>query len=156
MPRFAANLTMMFTEWPFLDRFDAAADAGFRAVEYLFPYDHAPDAVAARLQRNGLKQALFNMPPGDWAAGERGLAALPGRFAELTARRRDRALRYAEAHRLPPAAPDGRARRPGRSGGPVPATATPCSTLPMRWGGRGIDPDAGADQRPRHARLFPE
>lgn len=83
MPAFAANLTMMFTEWPFLDRFDAAADAGFRAVEYLFPYDHAPDAVAQRLERNGLTQALFNMPPGDWAVGERGLAALPGRFAEF-------------------------------------------------------------------------
>lgn len=96
MPRFAANLTMMFTEWPFLDRFDAAADAGFRAVECLFPYDHAPDAVAVRLQRNGLTQALFNLPPGDWAAGERGLAALPGRFAELTAGVAT-ALRYAEA-----------------------------------------------------------
>ncbi len=85
MPAFAANLTMMFTEWPFLDRFDAAADAGFRAVEYLFPYDHAPDEVARRLERNGLTQALFNMPPGDWAAGERGLAALPERFEEFRA-----------------------------------------------------------------------
>lgn len=85
MPAFAANLTMMFTEWPFLDRFDAAADAGFRAVEYLFPYDHAPDEVARRLERNGLTQALFNMPPGDWAAGERGLAALPDRFEEFRA-----------------------------------------------------------------------
>lgn len=85
MPVFAANLTMMFTEWPFLDRFDAAADAGFRAVEYLFPYDHAPDEVARRLERNGLTQALFNMPPGDWAAGDRGLAALPERFEEFRA-----------------------------------------------------------------------
>lgn len=85
MPAFAANLTMMFAEWPFLDRFDAAADAGFRAVEYLFPYDHAPDEVARRLERNGLTQALFNMPPGDWAAGERGLAALPERFEEFRA-----------------------------------------------------------------------
>lgn len=96
MPRFAANLTMMFTERPFLDRFDAAADAGFRAVEFLFPYDHAPDEIAVRLQRNGLTQALFNMPPGDWAAGERGLAALPGRFDELKAGVAT-ALRYAEA-----------------------------------------------------------
>jgi len=85
MPAFAANLTTMFTEWPFLDRFAAAADAGFRAVEYLFPYEHGPDAVAQRLERNGLTQALFNMPPGDWATGERGLAALPERFDEFRA-----------------------------------------------------------------------
>ncbi len=96
MPNFAANLTMMFTEWSFLDRFDAAAGAGFSAVEYLFPYDHAPDDIAARLDRNGLTQALFNMPPGDWAAGERGLAALPDRFADLEASV-DRALLYAGA-----------------------------------------------------------
>jgi hydroxypyruvate isomerase len=83
MPRFAANLSMMFTEWPFLDRFDAAAQAGFTAVEYLFPYEHKPDAIADRLARNGLTQALFNLPPGDWAAGERGLAALPDRFDDL-------------------------------------------------------------------------
>lgn len=96
MPRFAANLTMMFTERPFLDRFDAAADAGFRAVEFLFPYDHAPDEIAGRLQRNGLTQALFNLPPGNWAAGERGLAALPGRFDEVKAGVAN-ALRYAGA-----------------------------------------------------------
>jgi len=83
LPRFAANLTMMFTEWPFLDRFDAAADAGFTAVEYLFPYDHAPGAIAQRLARNGLTQALFNLPPGNWAGGERGLAALADRFDDL-------------------------------------------------------------------------
>ena len=83
MPRFAANLTMMFTELPFLDRFDAAADAGFTAVEYLFPYEHAPEAIGERLTRNHLTQALFNLPPGDWAAGERGLAALLERFDEL-------------------------------------------------------------------------
>ncbi|ACK51202.1 Hydroxypyruvate isomerase [Methylocella silvestris BL2] len=83
MLRFAANLTMMFNEWPFLDRFDAAADAGFEAVEYLFPYDFPPDAIAARLERNHLAQALFNLPPGDWAAGERGLAALSGRLKEV-------------------------------------------------------------------------
>jgi hydroxypyruvate isomerase len=96
MPHFAANLSMMFTEWPFLDRFDAAAEAGFTAVEYLFPYDHPPDAIAGRLARNGLTQALFNLPPGNWAAGERGLAALPDRFDEL----RDgvgTALAYAQA-----------------------------------------------------------
>lgn len=85
MPRFAANLSFMFGEWSFLDRFDAAADAGFPAVEYLFPYDFAPDTIAARLAKNGLDQALFNLPAGDFAAGERGLAALPERFEELKA-----------------------------------------------------------------------
>ena len=86
MPRFAANLTMMFTELPFLDRFDAAARAGFEAVEFLFPYDHPAEAVAERLRRRGLASALFNLPPGDWDAGERGLAALPERHAEMRAR----------------------------------------------------------------------
>ncbi|PTM97159.1 2-oxo-tetronate isomerase [Mycoplana dimorpha] len=83
MPRFAANLTMMFNEYAFLDRFQAAADAGFEAVEYLFPYDHPAEVVAARLQAAGLKQALFNMPPGDWSKGDRGLAALPHRSKEF-------------------------------------------------------------------------
>ncbi|TIN50118.1 MAG: hydroxypyruvate isomerase, partial [Mesorhizobium sp.] len=96
MPRFAANLTMMFSEWPFLDRFQAAADAGFRAVEFLFPYEHTPEVIGERLRRYGLTQALFNLPPGDWAAGERGLAALPDRFAELQAAVAF-ALPYAEA-----------------------------------------------------------
>ncbi|MCY1237632.1 2-oxo-tetronate isomerase [compost metagenome] len=96
MPVFAANLTMMFNEWPFLDRFDAAADAGFAAVEYLFPYEAAPEAIAERLARNNLRQALFNLPPGDWAAGERGIAALPGRFDALKAGV-ERALDYAAA-----------------------------------------------------------
>jgi hydroxypyruvate isomerase len=96
MPRFAANLTMMFTEWPFLDRFAAAADAGFAAVEYLFPYDHPPEAVGAALARAGLTQALFNLPPGDWAAGERGMAAFPARAAEV-AQSVETALPYAAA-----------------------------------------------------------
>lgn len=85
MPRFAANLSLMFTERPFLDRFAAASRAGFTAVECLFPYDHPPEAIAAQLADHRLTLALFNLPPGDWAAGERGLAALPGRFAELQA-----------------------------------------------------------------------
>src|SRR5260370_12780992 len=85
MPRFAANLSMMFTEVPFLDRFDAAATAGFTAVEFLFPYEHPAEAVGERLKRNGLTQALFNLPPGDWNAGEKGFPALPGRFADLKA-----------------------------------------------------------------------
>lgn len=96
MPRFAANLSLMFTELPFLDRFEAAANSGFDAVEFLFPYDHPPEALAQRLARFGLTTALFNLPPGDWAAGDRGLAALPDRFGELRAGV-DHALRYAEA-----------------------------------------------------------
>lgn len=96
MPRFAANLSMMFNEHAFLDRFAAAADAGFTAVEFLFPYEHPPEAIAERLTRHGLTQALFNLPPGDFAAGERGLAALPERFDEVKAGV-ETALRYAEA-----------------------------------------------------------
>ncbi|MGH6755495.1 MAG: 2-oxo-tetronate isomerase [Bradyrhizobium sp.] len=83
MPRFAANLSMMFNEVPFLDRFDAAAKAGFTAVEFLFPYEHPAAEVGERLHRNGLTLALFNLFPGDWNKGERGFAALPNRFAEV-------------------------------------------------------------------------
>ena len=83
MPRFAANLSMMFNEVPFLDRFDAAAKAGFSAVEFLFPYEHSPDEVGEWLHSNGLTQALFNLFPGDWSKGERGFAALPDRFADV-------------------------------------------------------------------------
>lgn len=96
MPRFAANLSMMFTEVPFLDRFDAAAQSGFTAVEFLFPYEHPVEAISERLKRNGLTQALFNLPPGDWNAGERGFAALPARFADLKASL-ETALPYAKA-----------------------------------------------------------
>jgi 2-dehydrotetronate isomerase len=94
MPRFAANLTMMYTEHAFLDRFAAAAKDGFEAVEYLFPYDFSADEIKARLDTNGLTQALFNAPPGDWAAGERGIASLPGRRDEFR-RSVDTALGYA-------------------------------------------------------------
>ena len=83
MPRFAANLSMMFTEHPFLERFDAAAAAGFKAVEFLFPYEHPPEVIAECLQRNDLQQILFNLPPGDWNAGEKGFAARPEKFDEL-------------------------------------------------------------------------
>jgi hydroxypyruvate isomerase len=96
MPRFAANLTMMFTEWDFLDRFAAAADAGFDAVEFLFPYAHPPEVIAGRLQRHRLAPALFNGPPGDWDNGERGFAALPARRAEFEASIAT-ALRYVAA-----------------------------------------------------------
>jgi hydroxypyruvate isomerase len=83
MPRFAANLSWLFTEVPFLDRFAAAARAGFEAVEFLFPYDHAADQIAGALRAHGLANVLFNLPPGDWPAGERGIAAIPGREAEF-------------------------------------------------------------------------
>jgi 2-dehydrotetronate isomerase len=96
MPKLAANLSMMFNEVPFLDRFEAAAKAGFRGVEYLFPYDYTPDELAARLRDNNVTQVLFNMPPGDWAAGERGLTALPKREDEFRAGV-DRAITYARA-----------------------------------------------------------
>jgi hydroxypyruvate isomerase len=96
MPKFAANLTMMFNEVPFPQRFAAAAAAGFTAVEFLFPYDYAPQEVAQWLNENGLKNVLFNMPPGDWAAGERGLASLPGREEAFRAGVA-RAIEYAHA-----------------------------------------------------------
>jgi hydroxypyruvate isomerase len=83
MPRFAANLSMMFTEHPFMERFGAAAAAGFGAVEFLFPYDHPAANIRAELDRTGLALALFNAPPGDWEAGERGTASLAGREAEF-------------------------------------------------------------------------
>ena len=95
MPKFAANLSMMFNEVDFLDRFKAAADVGFKGVEYLFPYAWPAADLKDRLDDNGLVQALFNMPPGDWDAGERGIAALPGRQSEF----QDgvgRALEYAD------------------------------------------------------------
>lgn len=96
MPRFAANLSMMFTEWDFLDRFAAAADNGFTAVEFLFPYAHSPDEIASRLDAAGLVPALFNLPPGDWDKGERGLACRPDRAADFRAAVAT-ALPYAEA-----------------------------------------------------------
>jgi hydroxypyruvate isomerase len=83
MPRFAANLSFLYTERDFLDRFAAASNDGFRAVEFLFPYEYPAATLAKRLQDNGLKQVLFNMPPGDWSKGERGMAALPGREQEF-------------------------------------------------------------------------
>jgi hydroxypyruvate isomerase len=98
MPRFAANLSMMFTDVPFLERFGRAAAAGFEAVEFLFPYEHPAEAIAAELDRHGLTQALFNLPPGDFAKGERGIASLPGREAEFR-EGVETALRYAAATR---------------------------------------------------------
>jgi hydroxypyruvate isomerase len=96
MPKLAANLSLMFAESEFLDRFAAAADAGFAGVEFLFPYDFPATEIASRLKHNGLFQVLFNLPPGDWANGERGTAALPGREKEFMAGV-ERALEYALA-----------------------------------------------------------
>jgi 2-dehydrotetronate isomerase len=96
MPRFAANLSMMFTDVPFLDRFEAAAKAGFTAVEFLFPYDHPAEEIGKRLKSSGLTQALFNLPPGNWDAGEKGFAALPARFEDLK-KSFNTALPYAQA-----------------------------------------------------------
>lgn len=100
MPRFSANLTMLFTELLFLDRFAAAARAGFHAVEFLFPYEFDTADIAGALNTNGLSLVLHNLPAGDWAAGERGIACHPARTAEF----RDgvgRAIRYATALRCP-------------------------------------------------------
>lgn len=83
MPKFAANLSMLFTEMDFLDRFQAAADAGFKGVEYLFPYDYPAEDIKQRLDANGLTQVLHNLPAGDWSAGERGIACHPDRIDEF-------------------------------------------------------------------------
>lgn len=96
MPKFNANLTMLFNEVPFLDRFQAAAGAGFKGVEFLFPYAFDKDAIAERLDQHGLVQVLHNLPAGDWDAGERGIACHPDRVGEF----RDgvgRAIEYATA-----------------------------------------------------------
>jgi hydroxypyruvate isomerase len=95
MPRLAANLSFLFTQLPFLDRFAAAARAGFTAVEFLFPYAWPAAELRLRLDHNGLKQVLFNIDPGDWDAGERGLAAIAGR-EDSFARACETALSYAE------------------------------------------------------------
>src|SRR5438128_2192234 len=96
MPRFAANLSMLFTEVPFLDRFALASRAGFGGVEYLFPYDFPAAELSARLRHEGLVQVLHNLPAGNWGAGERGIAILPDRTAEFRAGV-DRAIEYASA-----------------------------------------------------------
>ncbi len=96
MPKFAANLSMMFTEVDFLDRFKAAADAGFKGVEYLFPYDYPVAQIKGRLDANGLTQVLHNLPAGDWGAGERGIACHPDRVEEFRAGV-DHAIEYATA-----------------------------------------------------------
>lgn len=100
MPRFAANLSFLYTEHAFLDRYAAARDDGFEAVEMLFPYDHAEDLLARQLRDHGLRQVLMNAWPGDWSAGDRGLACMPGREAEFR-RSVDQAVAYAVALQCP-------------------------------------------------------
>ena len=95
VPRFAANLSFLFTEVPFLDRFESAASAGFKGVEFMFPYAVDANAIRARLDEHGLELVLFNLPPGHWDKGESGFAALPGREDEF-ASAVDLALNYAE------------------------------------------------------------
>ncbi|MGP6157483.1 MAG: 2-oxo-tetronate isomerase [Vulcanimicrobiaceae bacterium] len=117
MPKLAANLTWLFTELPFVERFGAAAQCGFRGVEMLFPYELSAEALRERLVTHGLELALFNLPPGDWNAGERGLAGLPGREAEFEAALQT-ALAYARhcgcprVHAMAGRLPDGADRAP--------------------------------------------
>jgi len=100
MPKFAANLSMLFTEVPFLDRFERAANAGFEAVEFLFPYAWPAAEIKARLDAHGLKLVLHNLPAGDWDAGERGIACLPDRTGEFRAGVA-KAIEYATALGVP-------------------------------------------------------
>ncbi|MEX0599297.1 MAG: 2-oxo-tetronate isomerase, partial [Rhodothermales bacterium] len=111
MPRFAANLSTLFTEVPFLQRFERAAAAGFTAVEYLFPYDYDPKELRGLLDDLDLEQVLFNLPPGDWDAGDRGTAALPNRreaFRDSVGKAIEyaRALRCTNLHAMAGIVPD--------------------------------------------------
>ncbi|MCL1886582.1 MAG: hydroxypyruvate isomerase [Betaproteobacteria bacterium] len=83
MPKFSANLSMLFTEVPFMERFDAAAKAGFKGVEFLFPYAFDLDQIAEKLKSNNLEMVLFNLPAGNWEGGDRGIAANPNRIGEF-------------------------------------------------------------------------
>ena len=100
MLKFAANISMLFTEIPFLERFRAAKDAGFRYIEFLLPYEHKAEDLAALLASNGLTQCLFNLPSGNWAGGERGIAALPDRVAEFR-EGIPKAIAYAKLMKVP-------------------------------------------------------
>ncbi len=100
MPRFAANLTMLYTEVPFLDRFERAARSGFEAVEFLFPYAWEPEVVKEKLDSHKLKLVLHNLPAGDWDAGDRGVACDPARTGEFR-EGVERALRYAKVLGVP-------------------------------------------------------
>ena len=146
MPQFAANLTLLYNELPFLARFQAAAEDGFTAVEYLFPYAFSTQALQQALQKNGLQQVLFNAPAGDWEAGERGLACLPGRETEFRAGF-ELALDYAQALNYPAPGLDPR------------AAAGHLQRQPPLGRRKGLALEQGradrAHQPARHARLFP-
>ncbi len=139
MPRFAANLTMLFTEVPFLDRFERAADAGFEAVEFLFPYAFPAAEIRQRLDDHGLSLVLHNLPAGDWDAGERGIACLPDRVDEF----RDgvaQAIDYAQAlgvqaAQLPRRASCRRARRPTTRAA---SSSRTCASRPTKLDGAGL------------------
>ena len=133
MPRFAANLSFLFTELPFPERFAAAAAAGFGGVEFLFPYAWPVEAIAGWRRAAGVDSVLFNLPPGDWEAGERGLACLPGREAEFLDGI-ERALPYALALGTPGCTrwpgccrPEPIRRTAGRS------MSTTCAAPPHGW-----------------------
>jgi hydroxypyruvate isomerase len=96
MPKFAANLSFLYTELPLLDRIGAAAKSGFRGVEFMSPYEEKASDIAARLRDHGQTQVLFNLPSGNWAGGERGIAILPDRVKEFRANV-PRAIDYAQA-----------------------------------------------------------
>ena len=120
MPNFAANLTMLFTELPFLDRFERAAKAGFDGVEFLFPYAFSAAEIKERLDAHGLEQVLHNLPAGDWDAGERGIACHPDRVDEFRAGVAT-AIDYAKALGVRPA------QLPGRQGAGRRAPTTCCA-----------------------------
>ena len=155
MPKFDANLTMLYTEHGFLDRFAAAAKDGFKGVEYLFPYDFPKEQLAEQLEKNGLTQVLHNLPAGDWAGGERGIAVLPDRVGEF----QDgvgRAIEYATAlgcrqvNCLAGKAPEGVRGRQG----PPDLRRQPRVRGPEAEAGRDQAADR-AGQHPRHPGLLP-
>ena len=100
MFKFAANISMLFTEIPFLERFRAAKDAGFHHIEFLLPYEYSAEDLATRLADNGLSQCLFNLPSGNWAGGERGISALPDRVSEFR-EGIPKAIEYAKTMKVP-------------------------------------------------------
>ncbi len=150
MPKFSANLSMLFTELDFLDRFAAARGEGFEAVEFLFPYDFTPEEVGRRVRDNGLAVSVFNLPPGDWQAGERGFAALPGREEEF---------RAAVANALPYARATGATRLHVMAGitGSLPAEqARACYVRNLRYAaGRFADADLEVLIEPINPRDMP-
>ena len=156
MPKFAANLTMLFAELPFLDRFAAAKAAGFSGVEYLFPYDFDKADLREQLHQHGLTQVLHNLPAGNWAAGERGIAILPDRVDGVSRWRRAR-HRLRQGARLPSAELPGRHRARRRRYSRAERGAGRQSALRRRCAGQGADQASDrADQHDRHSRLLPE